>query len=241
MESCISCHNQQDWIAGDNLFMMDPVTYEQVTVERALFQDQSKWLTEGMDVSMSVLSDGEPVIGRYKLHKPQLLPLADFHLGLGIVHQNLESKLVREYGISTYCLLVVCAVLKGNHWAMRAVKGHVAGIKFCYRMRMPFNSRQEQRHCWNLWHITKDSLPTYIMTTAVRSLILNAGEVAKTLTFEVKEAEPYTRGDTAGSTLKACVLENGVQIMVPPFVVAGQKIVVNTVDSSFVRRYTFAP
>lgn len=43
--------------------MMDPVTYEQVTVNRSLFGDQAKWLTDGMEVTLSILTDGEAVLG----------------------------------------------------------------------------------------------------------------------------------------------------------------------------------
>jgi len=63
-----------------------------------------------------------------------------------------------------------------------------------------------------------------------------AGEVAKMLTLEVKDAGSYVKGDTAGASLKPCTLENGVQIMVPAYVQSGQKVVVDTSNSTFVKR-----
>ncbi|WP_038036782.1 elongation factor P [Thermopetrobacter sp. TC1] len=56
------------------------------------------------------------------------------------------------------------------------------------------------------------------------------------VTLEVVEAEPVVKGQTAASSYKPAVLENGVRIMVPPFISAGEKIVVNTQDLTYVKR-----
>ncbi len=56
------------------------------------------------------------------------------------------------------------------------------------------------------------------------------------VTLEVTEAEPVVKGQTAASSYKPAVLENGVKVMVPPFISAGEKIVVNTEDLSYVKR-----
>ncbi len=56
------------------------------------------------------------------------------------------------------------------------------------------------------------------------------------VTLEVTEAEPVVKGQTAASSYKPAVLENGVRVMVPPFISAGEKIVVNTEDLSYVKR-----
>jgi len=56
------------------------------------------------------------------------------------------------------------------------------------------------------------------------------------VTLEVVEAEPVVKGQTAASSYKPAVLENGLRIMVPPFISAGEKIVVNTEDVSYVKR-----
>lgn len=45
--------------------MMDPSTYEQVTVDQGIFGEQSRWLSDGMEVSMSILTSGEVVIGEF--------------------------------------------------------------------------------------------------------------------------------------------------------------------------------
>jgi elongation factor P len=44
------------------------------------------------------------------------------------------------------------------------------------------------------------------------------------------------KGGTASPSFKNAVLENGLKIQVPPFIDAGEKIVVNTEDGSYVRR-----
>jgi elongation factor P len=44
------------------------------------------------------------------------------------------------------------------------------------------------------------------------------------------------KGQTAASSYKPAKLENGVRILVPPFVEAGERVVVDTNESTYVRR-----
>lgn len=56
------------------------------------------------------------------------------------------------------------------------------------------------------------------------------------VTLEVVEAEPVVKGQTAASSNKPAVLENGVRVMVPPFVEVGEKIVIDTNELVYLRR-----
>ncbi|MFP3920444.1 MAG: elongation factor P [Dichotomicrobium sp.] len=56
------------------------------------------------------------------------------------------------------------------------------------------------------------------------------------VTLEITEAEPVVKGQTASSSYKTATLENGVRIMVPPFISTGEKVVVDTSDLTYVRR-----
>src|SRR5580698_3523206 len=56
------------------------------------------------------------------------------------------------------------------------------------------------------------------------------------VTLEVTEADPVLRGGTAAPSYKSAVLENGMKIQVPPFIDAGERIIVSTEDGSYVRR-----
>jgi len=57
-----------------------------------------------------------------------------------------------------------------------------------------------------------------------------------TVTMEIVEADPVVKGQTASSSYKPAMLENGVRILVPPHIAAGTRVVVNTADSSYVER-----
>jgi elongation factor P len=57
-----------------------------------------------------------------------------------------------------------------------------------------------------------------------------------TVVVEVAEADPVVKGQTAASSYKPARLANGVRTMVPPFIEAGEKIVVRTEDGSYVER-----
>ena len=56
------------------------------------------------------------------------------------------------------------------------------------------------------------------------------------VTLTVTEADPVLRGGTAAPSYKSAVLENGLKIQVPPFIDAGERIVVATEDGTYVRR-----
>lgn len=56
------------------------------------------------------------------------------------------------------------------------------------------------------------------------------------VTLAVVEAEPVVKGQTAASSYKPALLENGVRIMVPPFVGVGERVVVDTNELTYVRR-----
>ena len=53
---------------------------------------------------------------------------------------------------------------------------------------------------------------------------------------EVTETEPVVKGQTAANSFKPAVCDNGVRVMVPPFVGVGERIVVQTADSTYLRR-----
>lgn len=54
--------------------------------------------------------------------------------------------------------------------------------------------------------------------------------------LEIQETEPVVKGQTAANSFKPAICDNGLRIMVPPFVGAGEKIVVQTADSTYLRR-----
>jgi elongation factor P len=56
------------------------------------------------------------------------------------------------------------------------------------------------------------------------------------VTLMVAEADPVMKGGTAAPSYKTAMLENGLKIQVPPFIAAGEKIIVATEDGSYVRR-----
>ena len=57
-----------------------------------------------------------------------------------------------------------------------------------------------------------------------------------TVILQVVEADPVVKGQTASSSYKPAKLENGLKILVPPFIAEGEKIVVSTADCSYVER-----
>lgn len=56
------------------------------------------------------------------------------------------------------------------------------------------------------------------------------------VTLTIAEADPVLKGGTAAPSYKTAVLENGLKIQVPPFIAAGERIIVATEDGTYVRR-----
>jgi elongation factor P len=62
-------------------------------------------------------------------------------------------------------------------------------------------------------------------------------DLPETVVLEITEADPVVKGQTASSSYKPALLSNGVKTMVPPFITAGEKIVVKTEDGSYYERF----
>ncbi len=64
---------------------------------------------------------------------------------------------------------------------------------------------------------------------------LNA-TVPQKVTCVVEETEPVVKGQTAANSFKPAILDNGVKVMVPPFVGQGESIVVDTETMTYSER-----
>jgi len=56
------------------------------------------------------------------------------------------------------------------------------------------------------------------------------------VTLTIVEADPVVKGQTASNQFKPARLENGLRVMVPPFIANGERIIVSTDDVTYVRR-----
>src|SRR5690606_27667508 len=56
------------------------------------------------------------------------------------------------------------------------------------------------------------------------------------VTLTITEADPVVKGQTAASSYKPAVLENGIRVMVPPFISSGEKIIVDTNEITYISR-----
>ncbi|MFM7620224.1 MAG: elongation factor P [Alphaproteobacteria bacterium] len=52
----------------------------------------------------------------------------------------------------------------------------------------------------------------------------------------IAQADAVVKGQTAAASYKPAILENGIRVMVPPFIESGEKIIINTEDFSYVSR-----
>ncbi|MCK5425067.1 MAG: elongation factor P [Emcibacter sp.] len=61
-------------------------------------------------------------------------------------------------------------------------------------------------------------------------------KLPQNITLEVIESEPVVKGQTATSSPKPAIMENGSRVMVPPFVGVGDRVVVNIEACTYVER-----
>ena len=58
----------------------------------------------------------------------------------------------------------------------------------------------------------------------------------ETVIQTIEETEAVVKGQTAASSYKPAILDNGLRVMVPPHIEAGTRIVVNTEDATYRER-----
>ena len=75
-----------------------------------------------------------------------------------------------------------------------------------------------------------------VVTAEVIDGVVAGAKLPQHVTMEVIEADAVVKGQTASSSYKPALVENGVRVMVPPHIGTGTRIVVNTEDSSYVER-----
>jgi elongation factor P len=60
--------------------------------------------------------------------------------------------------------------------------------------------------------------------------------IPETVTGVIVQADAVVKGQTAASSYKPAILENGVRILVPPFIESGETVIVKTEDFTYVSR-----
>lgn len=63
-----------------------------------------------------------------------------------------------------------------------------------------------------------------------------AAKVPMLVTLEIAETESVVKGQTASGSNKPAILENGVRVMVPQFINAGDRIIYHTEEKTYVKR-----
>ncbi|MGI9439891.1 MAG: elongation factor P [Parvibaculales bacterium] len=56
------------------------------------------------------------------------------------------------------------------------------------------------------------------------------------VSLAIQETEPVVKGQTAASSSKPAILENGLRVMVPPFIEVGDKVVIDTNEVTYIER-----
>ena len=66
----------------------------------------------------------------------------------------------------------------------------------------------------------------------VEGVLLIGGQLTEDA--EIVEADAVVKGQTASSSYKPAILDNGVRIMVPPHIGAGTRIIVDVYEQAYV-------
>jgi elongation factor P len=76
------------------------------------------------------------------------------------------------------------------------------------------------------------------MTVVIESFEENpiGVQLPESTVLEIVEADAVVKGQTASSSYKPALLENGVRILVPPHIESGTRVVVNIAERTYVER-----
>ncbi|HLJ73257.1 MAG TPA: elongation factor P, partial [Thermoanaerobaculia bacterium] len=61
-------------------------------------------------------------------------------------------------------------------------------------------------------------------------------ELPKTVKAKIVDTPPMVKSSTASASYKPATLENGVVVQVPPFVTAGEEIIVDPTENRYIER-----
>ena len=75
-----------------------------------------------------------------------------------------------------------------------------------------------------------------LVTISTHEGVPIAMELPARVTLEIVETEPVVKGQTASGSYKPAVLNNGLRIMIPTYITAGTKVVVNTESGEYMER-----
>ena len=86
----------------------------------------------------------------------------------------------------------------------------------------------------------KDELK-YLLENSMCNIVMYGSEtigvdLPNTVTLAVRETEPGIKGDTSSGGSKPAIMETGLVVQVPFFVNAEDKLIINTVEGSYVSR-----
>lgn len=56
------------------------------------------------------------------------------------------------------------------------------------------------------------------------------------VTLTVVETEPVIKGQTSANSFKPAIMDNGIRVMVPPFINEGEKLIIRTSDGEYIER-----
>ncbi|MDZ5471039.1 elongation factor P (plasmid) [Bacillus sp. 31A1R] len=79
----------------------------------------------------------------------------------------------------------------------------------------------------------KENMEVHIMMYGTETIGI---ELPNTVELEVTETEPGIKGDTASGGSKPAIMETGLTVQVPFFINQGDRLIINTTDSSYVSR-----
>lgn len=79
----------------------------------------------------------------------------------------------------------------------------------------------------------QDGMAVYVESHEGRPLGV---QLPEHVTVEIVDTEPSIKGQTQSSSYKPSTIDNGLRILVPPYMSVGEKIVVNTGTLEYVRR-----
>ncbi|MEH0831799.1 elongation factor P [Anaplasma bovis] len=153
---------------------------------------------------------------------------------------------------------------KGGAYIQAELKNLKTGAKYQERFRTDANIKRARIEEASFQYIFGDSSSVTLMSTETYeqivipmemlgekavylkdgmtlTLLFHEGRVISAripdyVVLEVVEAESVVKGQTASSSYKSAVLENGRRISVPPFIKAGERIVVYTPDDTYYER-----
>jgi len=209
--------------ANDEFFFMDSENFEQISINKTLVENCEKLLKENLEVIIEYKND------LWKCLKNQTSNRGNLRS-----HNQVELKSITKGTKLNERFRADETVEKASLEEKKFQFLYSANDEFFFMDSENFEQISINKTLVeNCEKLLKENLEVTIEFYQEKPLSVI---LPRSVEYEILETDSVVRGQTASSSFKPATIQNGVKIMVPPFIDQGDKIIVDTETQEYLKK-----